>query len=174
MSPTITRLSRLAAIAAIGLLAAACSTYGGAGYGGGAGATPTAGASTAGGPPTIGTATSATLGAYLPGPNGLTLYILTTDSANTSTCSGGCATSWPPLTVPAGQSPVAGAGVAGSLGTFTRADGSTQVTYNGLPLYSWVSDTKAGDTTGQGVGGFVVATVSGAAPSSSPGGRYGY
>ena len=173
MTPTLPRLSRLAAVAVIGLLAAACSAYGGAGYGGGAGATPTAGASSAGGPPTIGTATSPTLGAYLTGPNGLTLYVLTTDSANTSTCSGGCAASWPPLTVAKGQVPVAGTGLTGALGTFSRSDGSTQVTYNGLPLYYWVSDTKAGDTTGQGVGGFVVAAVSGAVPSPS-GGRYGY
>jgi predicted lipoprotein with Yx(FWY)xxD motif len=44
------------------------------------------------------------------------------------------------------------------LGTLTRADGTVQVTYNGLPLYGWKSDAKPGDTTGEGVGGFSVAT----------------
>ena len=49
----------------------------------------------------------------------------------------------------------------GTFGTLTRADGSIQVTYVGLPLYYWVRDTKAGDVIGQGVGGFSVAAVSG-------------
>jgi predicted lipoprotein with Yx(FWY)xxD motif len=169
MTALLPRISRIATVVAIGLLAAACGAYGGAG----AGATQGPSASVALGAPTIGMATSATLGAYLTGPNGLTLYINTSDTANTSTCSGGCIASWPALTVAAGQTAVAGTGVTGALGTFTRADGSTQVTYNGLPLYYWVSDKKAGDTTGQGVGGFVVALVSGAAPSPS-GGKYGY
>jgi predicted lipoprotein with Yx(FWY)xxD motif len=162
MTASRSRFSRLAAIAVIGLLAAACASGAGS-----SGATQTPGATAAAGSPTIGMATSASLGAYLTGPNGLTLYIKTSDSANTSTCSGDCLAAWPPLTVTAGQVPVAGTGVTGSLGTFTRADGSTQVTYNGLPLYYWVSDTKAGDTTGQGVGGFVVAAVAGTTP---PGG----
>ncbi len=172
MSNLLPRISRLAGIALIGILAAACGAYG---SGAGAGGTQGQGASVAAGPPTIGIATSATLGAYLTGPNGLALYVKTTDTANTSTCTGDCLTNWPALTVAAGQTPVAGTGVTGALGTFTRPEGSTQVTYNGLPLYYWVSDTKAGDTTGQGIGGFVVASVSGtpAAPSPSAG-KYNY
>jgi len=49
--------------------------------------------------------------------------------------------------------PTAGAGVTGQLGTLTRADGTTQVTYNGMPLYYWFKDAQPGDTTGQNVGG---------------------
>jgi len=49
------------------------------------------------------------------------------------------------------------AGISGKLGTITRADGTMQVTYNGMPLYFWVHDAKAGDTSGQGIGGFSVA-----------------
>jgi len=52
-----------------------------------------------------------------------------------------------------------------------RADGSIQVTYVGLPLYYWVKDTKAGDVTGNGVGGFSVAGISGGtsgSPAPSP------
>jgi Secreted repeat of unknown function len=40
-----------------------------------------------------------------------------------------------------------------------------QVTYDGLPLYYWQGDAKPGDATGQGVGGFVVATVGGGSPA---------
>ena len=117
----------------------------------------------------------------LTGPNGLTLYTHAGDSATTSTCTGGCATAWPPLET-TGQ-PTAGAGVTGQLGTLTRTDGTTQVTYGGLPLYGWQGDTKPGDVTGDGVDGFSVATVGGtgsmphpsaAAPAPSSPGTYGY
>ncbi len=164
--------SRQALVAgfALALVAAGC---------GGAGATTGATPGAASGNVTVTSATSATLGSYLVGPNGLTLYTKASDTANTSTCSGTCATNWPALTLTAGQQAVAGAGVTGTLASFARADGSMQVTYNGLPLYSWVQDTKAGDTTGQGVGGFVVAAASGGsapAPNStpSPSKNYGY
>ena len=128
---------------------------------------------------TIGTATTS-LGTVLSGPDGRTLYTHAGDGMNMSTCTGGCATAWPPLTVSGGQQPMAGTGVTGHLATFTRADGSAQVTYNGLPLYYWQGDTKAGDVTGQGVAGFSVATAAGAAPASSGApspsakGGYGY
>jgi predicted lipoprotein with Yx(FWY)xxD motif len=98
------------------------------------------------------------LGVVLVAPNGLTLYTRSGDSANTSSCTGGCLAAWPPLTVPAGGTASAGAGVTGTVGKFTRADnGTTQVTYKGLPLYFWKSDSKPGDVSGQGIGGFSVA-----------------
>ena len=91
-------------------------------------------------------------GSFLIDAKGMTLYLYTKDSAGTSVCTGGCANNWPPLTV-TGQ-PSAGTGVTASLiGTTTRADGSTQVTYNGHPLYYYKSDSAAGDKNGQGVGG---------------------
>jgi len=142
---------------ALALVAAGC---------GSTGATPTVapggGAGAGSGTVTVTSASSATLGTYLVGPTGLTLYTKSSDTANTSTCTGSCAASWPPLALAAGQQVVAGAGVTGTLGSFARADGSKQVTYNGLPLYYWVQDTKPGDTTGQGIGGFVVAAAAGA------------
>ena len=115
----------------------------------------------------VGTASSATLGTYLTGPNGMALYTHAGDSATSSTCTGGCASAWPPLAT-TGQ-PTAGSGVTGQLGTLTRADGTVQVTYGGLPLYYWQGDTKAGDVTGTGVAGFSLATVGGAGalPSAS-------
>lgn len=111
---------------------------------------------------TVGTGSSATLGTYLTGPNGMALYTHAGDSATSSTCTGGCATAWPPLAT-TGQ-PTAGSEVTGQLGTLTRADGTTQVTYGGLPLYYWQGDAKAGDVTGNGVNGFSLATVGGAGP----------
>jgi predicted lipoprotein with Yx(FWY)xxD motif len=97
------------------------------------------------------------LGPVLTGASGLTLYTHAGDTATSSTCTGGCATAWPPLTVAAGATATAGTGVTGTLGTLTRTDGTTQVTYNGMPLYGWKSDTKPGDVTGQGIAGFSVA-----------------
>lgn len=97
------------------------------------------------------------LGPVLVGTNGLTLYTHTGDTATSSTCTGGCASAWPPLAVPAGANATGGTGVTGTFATLTRDDGSLQVTYNGLPLYGWMNDAKAGDTTGQGVNGFTVA-----------------
>ena len=85
------------------------------------------------------------------GSNGMTVYTFTKDTAGsgTSTCSGGCLTKWPAVTVPAGAAPTAGAGVTGTLGTITRTDdGSLQVTYNGLPLYFYQGDKAPGDTNG--------------------------
>jgi len=120
----------------------------------------------------IGTASSANLGTFLTGPNGMTLYTHAGDGPTSSTCTGGCATAWPPLTT-SGQ-PTAGAGVTGPLGTLSRADGAMQVTYGGLPLYYWQGDAKPGDVTGDGVNDFSVAKVAGTAPAPSASGRPGY
>jgi predicted lipoprotein with Yx(FWY)xxD motif len=97
------------------------------------------------------------LGDVLVGPNGLTLYTHAGDTSLTSTCTGGCASAWPPLTAASAGSAKGGAGVTGTFGTITRTDGTKQVTYNGHPLYYWTGDTMAGQTTGNGIGGFSVA-----------------
>jgi predicted lipoprotein with Yx(FWY)xxD motif len=83
--------------------------------------------------------------------NQMTLYTFTKDvkDSGISTCTGGCLTAWPALTVAAGDTPTGGAGVTGTLGTITRTDnGALQVTYNGLPLYFFHNDVKVGDTLG--------------------------
>jgi predicted lipoprotein with Yx(FWY)xxD motif len=83
--------------------------------------------------------------------DGLTLYMFDSDEqgAGASTCSGGCADSWPPLTVE--SEATVGSGVEAELTTFERDDGSTQVAANGWPLYYWQGDAEPGDATGQGV-----------------------
>jgi predicted lipoprotein with Yx(FWY)xxD motif len=91
------------------------------------------------------------LGQFLTDEQGLSLYLFTKDTPNTSTCYDRCAENWPPLLT--SGSPVAGQDVdAALLGTTQRQDGSTQVTYNGWPLYYYVKDQQPGDTTGQEVG----------------------
>jgi len=97
------------------------------------------------------------LGAVLVGPTGLTLYTDAGDSSTASRCVRACAAAWPPLTVTSGGSAKGGTGVTGTFGTLVRADGTTQVTYKGRPLYAWSGDSKTGDTTGNGVAGFSVA-----------------
>ena len=159
--------------AAVVVAAAACSTSAPSPSAAGGGAAGAAGT-------TVNAATTPNVGMVLTGPNGMTLYTHAGDSATSSTCTGSCATAWPPLETTA--QPIAGTGVTGQLGTLTRADGTTQVTYGGMPLYYWQGDAKAGDVTGNGVEGFSVATVAGAAPavnaspaaSPSSGGKYGY
>ena len=116
-------------------------------YGGGTGASTSAASGEA---IVVGTGTGP-IGTYLTGPNGLTLYIFTKDSENTSACAGDCATAWPPLLATVGQAITAGDGVPGALSTFARDDGSMQVAYDGKPLYYFAADKAAGDTTGQGV-----------------------
>jgi predicted lipoprotein with Yx(FWY)xxD motif len=91
-------------------------------------------------------------GTSLVGPDGLTLYIFTNDTDGTSTCNDDCAAMWPPFEVDAGATLEAGDGVTGELGTTERDDGSTQVTYDGMPLYYYASDSEAGDATGEGFG----------------------
>ncbi|MCC7209771.1 MAG: hypothetical protein IT323_20865 [Anaerolineae bacterium] len=103
-------------------------------------------------PETVALRTSDTLGDYLVGPSGYTLYLFKNDTEGVSNCVDDCASNWPPLTVLPGEKLVAGAGIEGELGTIERAGGGLQVTYNGLPVYYWVRDEKPGDTTGEGVG----------------------
>jgi len=102
---------------------------------------------------------STALGTVLVGSDGLTLYTKSGDSATHSTCTGSCASSWPPLLVKAGTKVKGGSGVHGAFTTFKRSDGTTQVAYKGKPLYAWTGDYYPGDTTGQGIGGFSVAKV---------------
>ncbi|MCH8297286.1 MAG: hypothetical protein IH873_04405 [Chloroflexi bacterium] len=88
------------------------------------------------------------LGNHLVDADGMTLYLFTKDERNVSVCAGPCANAWPPLI--ADGDPSAGEGLdAGRLATIQREDGSSQVTYNGKPLYYFANDEKPGDTLGQ-------------------------
>jgi predicted lipoprotein with Yx(FWY)xxD motif len=107
---------------------------------------------------------------------GFTLYSFAPDTATTSKCNNACAQVWPPVTGPV----TAGPGVTGKLGTITRSDGSTQATYDGHPLYTYVADTAPGQATGNGInanGGLwheVTVTGTTASAGNSGGGSGGY
>jgi predicted lipoprotein with Yx(FWY)xxD motif len=98
------------------------------------------------------------LGKILVDKNGMTLYMYEKDTKTKSNCTGSCAQTWPPLT---GEL-VVGTGLdATKLTTITRSDGSKQLAYNGMPLYLWTGDTKAGDVTGQDVQDFYAVNSDG-------------
>ena len=144
----------LAILIALTLLVAACSSQ----------AAPTAAPATAMPPTVAPAATSApvagtsimagkndALGSFVVDDKGMTLYLFTKDTPNTSNCYDKCATAWPPLLTTG--NPVAGDGVdASKLGTTTRTDGAVQVTYNSWPLYYYAKDKAPGDVAGQDVG----------------------
>lgn len=100
------------------------------------------------------------LGSYLADSNGKSLYLFEADTSSTSTCTGACATTWPPFLVSSGQTPSIATSPTSSsiqsslLATSARPDGTTQVTYNGHPLYYYSGDTGPGTTVGQGLNQF--------------------
>src|SRR4051794_13494191 len=145
-------------LAATGFLAVACGSSS-------SGSTPAAAP-----PPAAGSAVAATapasaaaakavtvttktgpLGTYLVDGSGRTVYLWMADTGSTSTCSGQCATYWPPLT---GAAKASGSVKQADLAASKRSDGSSQVTYSGHPLYYYAGDKSAGSTAGQGNSNF--------------------
>lgn len=125
-----------------------------------AAATPTPAAST--GAAIVKTA-SATVGGkavtILTNAQGMTLYYFTPDTSTKSACTGGCASSWPPLLFAGSGSPAAAVKLPGELEVYANANGK-QVVYNDHPLYTFSGDSAPGQSNGQGVAGkWFVATV---------------
>jgi predicted lipoprotein with Yx(FWY)xxD motif len=92
---------------------------------------------------------AADVGKVLVDSEGMTLYYFQKDQKGSgkSKCEGACAEAWPPLTTEG--EPEAMTGVkAAMLGTIKRSDGTTQVTYAGWPLYTFVEDKKPGEDNG--------------------------
>jgi predicted lipoprotein with Yx(FWY)xxD motif len=103
--------------------------------------------------------------AVLTNAKGFTLYSFAPDTATKSACNGACATAWPPQT--------ASATVKSPYTTIKRSDGSTQLVFNGHPLYTFTGDTAPGTASGNGVSAFgglwhEVPASGAAAPASSP------
>jgi len=138
--------------AAIALAAAGCGRTAGGSYDYGAPSPTRAATSSGTGHASVALARSE-LGKILVDGQGRTLYLFEADTGRASSCEGACARVWPPLTT-AGLA-LAGPGVwAAKLGTTKRGDGSTEVTYNGHPLYTFAGDAAPGQTKGQGSEGF--------------------
>jgi len=155
-------------VGALALLLAAC--------GGTTGSAPGSGSPAATSNALIHTA-SITVGGktqtVLKNPQGLTLYYFTADSATNIACTGGCATTWPPL-LSDSPIPTSDPALPGQLSLLSGGNGN-QVLYNGHPLYHYSKDSASGDANGQGIGGmwFVatpdLAAAAAASGSASPG-----
>jgi predicted lipoprotein with Yx(FWY)xxD motif len=159
-----------ALLAALTVALAACGGNDDGGSGTAAPAAPETTAAPETGGATVAVASSS-LGDILVDAEGRTLYAFTKDKGDQSACSGGCATNWPALTGTAS----AGAGAQASLlSTSMQANGTSQVTYDGRPLYHFAGDTKAGDTNGQAVGNvwFVVTADGALVKEKAAGGGY--
>ncbi len=107
------------------------------------------------------------LGQILVDNNGMTLYVNKNDSASSSVCTDTCAQNWPPLVSTSDQAATLDQAMSGQLGTLARADGTTQVTFGGMPLYYYKGDNNPGDINGQGIGGIWSVVVLGGPPSGS-------
>ncbi|HZC52566.1 MAG TPA: hypothetical protein VE441_08725 [Mycobacterium sp.] len=121
---------------------------------------------------------------FLTDSAGRSLYLFGSDTKTMSTCSGACATAWPPLTTKV--APTAGTGATASdLSTISRADGTKQVTYAGHPLYYFAGDSAPGQTNGEDSNGFgapwylvapsgqqVTSVSAASAPAGGGGGGY--
>jgi predicted lipoprotein with Yx(FWY)xxD motif len=179
------RLAAVASIGAVAVLAAGCGSGGSGPSSSSAGSSP----SHAGSGNTL-TAKTTSLGRILTTDGGRTLYLFGKDKGPKSTCSGACAANWPPFTA-AKKPAVSGGALSSDIALVGRSDGKMQVTYKRHPLYFYVGDSSAGQTTGQGLdffgarwwvvspaGSKVVAKASsssgGAGSTSKAGGYSGY
>lgn len=146
---------------------------------------PSAQASSAASGAVVKTASNSKLGAtVLVDAQGMTLYHLSGEQNGKFICtSSACEQVWHPLTAQPGST---ASGTVASLGTVKRPNGTLQVAYKGMPLYTFANDTAPGQANGQGikdVGTWSAATTSRATSASAPattstesskGGGYGY
>jgi predicted lipoprotein with Yx(FWY)xxD motif len=176
-------IMKLIPAVAVSSLLAACGSSSSSSSSPSAAASPTSGSA---GAAVVKTASVSSLGAsVLVDAQGLTLYHLSGELNGKWICtSAACVKVWHPLAAPTGRSP---SGSVGSLGSVKRPGGAVQVTFKGMPLYSFVGDTKPGEAKGQGikdVGVWTAVTANGSTASkpaaattsrsSSGGGSYGY
>jgi predicted lipoprotein with Yx(FWY)xxD motif len=115
-----------------------------------AASTSTPAGSSGGGAEVVKSASNTSLGTtVLVDAQGMTLYRLSGEENGKFICtSAACVSEWHPLVAPSAG--VAGASI-GSLGTVKRPEGSQQVTYKGLPLYTFAGDKAPGEANGQGI-----------------------
>jgi predicted lipoprotein with Yx(FWY)xxD motif len=102
--------------------------------------------------PTVTTRKIKGLGTVLVNSRGFTLYMFVPDKQKRVTCKGQCAVIWPPLKLKAGQKPTAGGAARKALlGSDKNPSGGRVVTYNRWPLYTYITDSKPGQATGQAI-----------------------
>lgn len=173
------KITGLLAVSATALLTlSAC----GSGSSGGSTASQAGGGAGGAGTPGLSVA-STSLGKVLVDGQGMTLYVLSADGTNRSTCSAQCLQFWP-AAAPGGTQKVSAA-----TGHTTTPDGTAIATVAGHPVYAFSLDHKPGDVNGQGISEFggtwyaasptgqpVTGSASGSSSSGTPSGsgRYGY
>jgi predicted lipoprotein with Yx(FWY)xxD motif len=134
---------------AAGLLAAACSSAAGTS----GSSAPASGGTSAGSATGTVIGTHAGSGGTFLTEGGRTVYLWVKDGMNKSTCTGACASAWPPV-MDKGQLTASGGAKASDLATIARPGGGKQVTYDGHALYFFAGDSSAGQTSGQGSDSF--------------------
>ncbi|MGO9082218.1 MAG: hypothetical protein ACLQDY_24855 [Streptosporangiaceae bacterium] len=178
-----------AALAAAGLMLAACGSSGSSSTSSSGSASSASGAAAhSSSSPAMSHAgiktASTSLGTVLVNSSGRTLYWFALDTPTTSKCTGSCATYWPPVT--GAQKAAAGVSLSGKFATIKRSGGQLQATYDGHPLYTYAGDSAAGQVKGNGLNasgglwwamtpsGAKLAAKPSASKSSSGGGSGGY
>ena len=125
---------------------------------------------------TVSTKSVGGVGTVLVDSTGDALYTNDMDKGTKIACAGQCLTEWVPLAAPQQGNPSSSdSAVMAKLGTVGRPDGTSQVTFNGMPLYSFVEDSS-GQVTGDGFsdsfGGinfvWTAARASGGSAGSAP------
>ncbi len=149
------RFLALGLVPLAGLLAAACSSSGGTTTT----TTPTTSGTPASTPttasrptPVVTTKTVGGVGKILVNAQGQVLYTFTNNGAPVP-CSSGCLAVWPALTLSGGVTAPTGSTGVGTLGT-TTANGPTQVTVGGLPLFTYAGDSAPGVANGNNLVSF--------------------
>jgi predicted lipoprotein with Yx(FWY)xxD motif len=155
-------LPAIALVAVVALMIAGCggssdnsSSSSGGAYGGGESTSkPTSASSSEGGTVAVITsANAAKVGRVLVDSKGFTVYDFHKDKGGKSSCYGACAKGWPPV-LTEGKPQTGEGAMSSKLGTVKRDDGTTQVTYAGFPLYTFVEDKKPGEANGNDVSAF--------------------
>ena len=137
-------LLTLAAVALVAIGVAACG-----GSNNSSGSASAAANTTAGGSDTVSTKSISGVGTVLVDSQGQALYTNNQDSGMNVACTGSCTAIWVPLMAPSsGQTTSSDQAVQAKLG-MVNSKGSTQVTFGGKPLYSFVQDSP-GQVTGNG------------------------
>jgi predicted lipoprotein with Yx(FWY)xxD motif len=140
----LSRLSVFAGAASVLLLTAAC----GGSSGGTASPASSGGTTATSGAANVSTASTG-VGKILVDAQGRTMYAFAADSKGKSNCTASCLTYWPPVKA-GSKTPAAAAGVTATFGVLHRQDGTSQLTVDGWPMYTYIGDSKPGATTGQG------------------------
>jgi predicted lipoprotein with Yx(FWY)xxD motif len=133
---------------------------------------------------TVVEARNTSLGQILVDAQGRTLYLFALDDRAASTCTGSCASVWPPVPV-TGTPTASGGAQAADVSVITGSNGVQQLAYAGHPLYYFAGDSKPGQTRGQAIDEFGAkwyvlnpggSAVTAAPPSTAnnPNSGYGY